>query len=238
MLQAPVSEKKLSLMSGARPQPRSRIFAPPVYSFSNQSRLQTLQKKSDCACGGDCSECKSKSSGSQMGFLDELEDNTFQQLPDETPPTGGPVETGPSDAEPLQGGGGGGSNCSSLCDRAYASPALNYGGGGVVCERGTMCPCVFDVAPLRRGQCPGFDAVVLAHERRHMPESICPANAPLSRLGPPPGVDRTAVECIHRRESIAEIDAIIPGAAGICKTGMEQIRARLAAWVAANCGAP
>jgi hypothetical protein len=115
---------------------------------------------------------------------------------------------------------------------------MNFGGGGVICEKGTKCACAFDVAPLRRGQCPGFDAIVVAHETQHIPEVDCAANAPLSRPPFRPGVNGTAAECTHRRESIAAMDAIIPGSAGTCRTGMQQIRGVLAAWVAANCGAP
>jgi hypothetical protein len=34
------------------------------------------------------------------------------------------------------------------------------------------------------------------------------------------------------------MDRIIPGSAGICRTGMTSIRAELQAWVTANCGGP
>lgn len=200
-------------------------------ALSNQSRLQMLERKTDCACGGQCGGCKSKASSS-LNFYGDLEGDILRLAPDGPGETTQEIGSPGSEAEPLQSGGGG---CTSLCNRAYADPALNTGGGGVVCEKGVKCACVFDVSPLRRGQCPGFDAIVLAHETRHLPETECSATAPLSRLGPRPGVDLMTVECTHRRESIREIDAILPGSAGICKTGMQTIRNGLDAWVKANC---
>ena len=209
-------------------------------SFVGQSDPQKLQRKEGCACGGHCAKCSGKASPKPASFTGELQD-VFQQMPPDggqpapvTPDAGAP--DGGGGAEPAQAAAPAASPCSVLCDQAYANPALNGGGGGVVCMNGVKCACVFDVAPLRRGQCPGFDAIVMAHERRHLPETDCPPNAPIQRLGPRAGVDLTAVECTHRRESIAEMDAIIPGSAGICRTGMVSIRAELAAWVSANCG--
>lgn len=196
--------------------------------LSNQSRLQMLERKTDCACGGQCGGCK----GKKASFIGDLDDDVLRLAPDGSEATTQEAGSPATEAEPLQSGGGG---CTSLCNRAYADPALNGGGGGVVCEKGVKCACVFDVAPLTRGQCPGFDAIVLAHETRHLPETDCSATAPLSRLGTRSGVDLTTVECTHRRESIREIDAILPGSAGICKTGMQSIRAQLDTWVKANC---
>ncbi|PAP76023.1 hypothetical protein BSZ37_05985 [Rubrivirga marina] len=95
---------------------------------------------------------------------------------------------------------------------------------------------MFDVPPLTRGQCPGFDAIVLLHERRHLTDVDCDPSQGLHR---PPFRDpsaATASECAHRQESIREMDRIIPGSAGICRTGMQSIRAQLATWVSANCG--
>ena len=36
---------------------------------------------------------------------------------------------------------------------------------------GLVCACAFDNPPLRRGMCPGFDAIVMNHERRHLSEA-------------------------------------------------------------------
>jgi hypothetical protein len=185
---------------------------------------------SSCAGGGPCETEKREE---PMNFSGELDNGVFAIGPDggRSPvPLAGPDAGTPIDAGPAAG------DCTSLCSRAYADPHLNQGGGGVVCEKGVKCACVFDVSPLHKGDCPKFDAIVLAHETRHLPESDCAANAPLSRLGPKPGVDLTAQECTHRKESIAEMDAILPDATGACKTGMTSIRAGLAAWVAAHCG--
>jgi hypothetical protein len=191
--------------------------------LSNQSRLQMLERKQDCACGGQCEGCKAKASPS-LNFYGDMEDDTFSFEPDVRHPP-----------EPLPDYLQTALTCKGLCDRAYADPALNRGGGGIVCERGVKCACVFDVPPLRRGQCPDLDHVVQTHEDRHLSEAVCSATAPLSRLGARPGVDRVTVECTHRRESIAELDAVIPRATGTCKTGMEAVRSGLDAWVRANC---
>jgi hypothetical protein len=164
-------------------------------------------------------------------FIGELQD-----VPTLNGEDAGTVTDG-GDAEPLQAGGGGG-GCTNICDRAYASSSLNFGGGGVICDGSTKCACAFDVAPLTRGQCPGFDAIVLAHERGHLTDVDCNASGGLHR---PPFRDPSAAnasECTHRRASITQMDAIIPGAAGTCKTGMQSIRAQLDTWVRANCGSP
>jgi len=210
-------------------------------SFTTHPSGQELQRKQDCACGGQCAECGGNASQKPMGFNGDLE-KVFSLTPEGNQPAnqeeGGPDGGGAQPAQtatpaPAQ------SPCSVLCDQAYANPALNTGGGGLVCMNGLVCACVFDNPPLRRGMCPGFDAIVMNHERRHLGEAEpCPANATIRRLGPAPGVDLLAIECLHRRESIAEIDAILPGSAGICRTGMEEIRRQLATWVAANCGGP
>ena len=129
-------------------------------------------------------------------------------------------------------------DCGSICDRAYANPSLNGGGGGVICDGATKCPCAFDVPPLARGACPEHDAIVLAHERQHMSEVDCNPSSGLHRppfRNPSTG---TASECTHRRESIAAIDRALPTSTGTCKTGMTTIRGVLQSWVTANCGGP
>jgi len=129
-----------------------------------------------------------------------------------------------------------GGNCSTICNKAYADASLNSGGGGVICDGATKCACVFDVPPLKKGTCPGFDdLVVKAHERRHLSDVDCNSSGGLHR--PPFRVpsDATSSECKHRRESIVTIDALLPKAAGICKTGITSIRGQLNTWVKANC---
>lgn len=129
-----------------------------------------------------------------------------------------------------------GPNCIDICNRAYANSSLNFGGGGVICDGATKCPCVFDVPPLSRGQCPGFDAIVLHHEQQHLTDVDCDASAGLHR---PPFRDpstATASECRHRRTSVAQLNRIIPGASGVCQTGMTSIRDQLNTWITANCG--
>lgn len=160
------------------------------------------------------------------GFIGEIDDTPaiVPGLTDERTPT-------------RTSGSTGGGGCTDICNRAYANSSLNSGGGGVICDGATKCACVFDVAPLRKGQCPGFDAIVLNHERQHLTDVDCNPSGGLHR---PPFRDPSAAnasECTHRRASIAEMDRIIPGAAGICKTGMQSIRSQLNTWVTANCGA-
>jgi hypothetical protein len=89
--------------------------------------------------------------------------------------------------------------------------------------------------PIKRGACPGYDAIVVAHETRHLPEAVCDPTRGLhaARFADP--TRSNALECQHRRESIAEMDAILPKAAGACKTGIQAIRDDRAAWVRANC---
>jgi len=134
----------------------------------------------------------------------------------------------------------GGGDCGSICDRAYANSSLNYGGGGVVCDGATKCPCSFDIPPLplRRGACPGMDAIAVAHERRHLGDVDCNPAGGLHRPNFRDPSAAMASECTHRRETIAEVNAILPGSTGVCKTGMTALRDLLQTWVTANCGGP
>jgi hypothetical protein len=168
-------------------------------------------------------------------FIDDVDDGIPSVLDN-----GDAVTSDNGTADPLVAGGGpaGGGSCSDICSRAYANPALNSGGGGVICDGATKCPCAFDVAPLVKGQCPGFDALVVQHEQHHLSDVDCNPAGGLHR--PPfrnPG-QANASECAHRTESIAQLDAILPIAAGICKSGMQAIRSQLQTWVTAHCGAP
>jgi hypothetical protein len=158
-------------------------------------------------------------------FIGEVEE--VPALAPGTGPSGATTGT----AAPSTGGG-----CPDICNRAYANASLNSGGGGVICDGVTKCPCVFDVPPLLKGQCPGFDAIVRTHETRHLPDVDC---NPAGGLHRPPFRNPAAAnssECAHRRQSIAEMDRIIPIAAGVCKTGMVSIRSDLNTWVTGNCG--
>jgi len=195
-------------------------------AFSDQAAVP----KKECSCGGSCPECKQEAMGAPT-FIGDLDEGWPKLAPDAG--TAAPGAAAGTPVELAKGGGGGG--CTSICNRAYADSSLNDGGGGVICDGATKCACVFDVDPLRRGQCPGFDAIVQAHETRHLGDVDCNPTGGLHR---PPFRDpsaATASECAHRRESIAEMDAILPKAAGICKTGMQSIRADLDTWVRANC---
>ena len=171
----------------------------------------------------------------RAAFIGEVGDTPVFNGADAGTLDAGTADAGTSaDAGTTSPAGGGG--CTAICNRAYADPALNFGGGGVICDGATMCACAFDVPPLRRGQCPGHDAIVLAHERAHFADVDCNPSRGLHR---PPFRDparAVASECAHRRTSIADIDRILPGSSGICRTGMQAIRGQLNTWVRANCG--
>jgi hypothetical protein len=130
-------------------------------------------------------------------------------------------------------------SCDDICNRAYRDPALNGGGGGVVCSGTKKCPCVFDLpgAGITRGECPLMDAVILAHEQRHVSEGECPGTEGLSRLGPSDPSTLIPTECVHRRESIEEMNDAIRNSGEPCKSKMQVVQDGLRRWVAANCGA-
>jgi hypothetical protein len=166
------------------------------------------------------------------GFLGDVDD-TIPSLLD----GGEGVTDGGGTAEPLKGGDApAAKSCDDICGRAYADSSLNSGGGGVICDGSTKCACVFDVAPLKKGQCPGFDNVVLSHEQHHLTDVDCDPKGGLHRPHFRDQSKAEASECTHRKESIAQMDAIIPKAAGTCKTGMQDIRNQLQTWVTAHCG--
>lgn len=248
MLHASIGEAKKSMLSNFAPAPRrwspekklphDAMTTQSVYG--NQAMLRmlsarstgpqsVLQRKSDCACGGSCASCKHKSES----FYGDLDDNIEKQAP------GLEIPAGPA-PEPMEKGGGTkktAPSCGDICDRAYKDSSLNMGGGGVVCDGATKCACVFDVPPLKRGQCPAFDQVVLNHETKHVKDnnSECDPDGGLHRAKVKDTSKLVAKECEHRKASIEEIDALLPKAGGGCKSGMQTIRDRLAEWVKANC---
>lgn len=127
--------------------------------------------------------------------------------------------------------------CAVICDQAYRDASLNGGGGGVICDGATKCPCVFDVPPATRGECSALDTDVMRHEAKHLGDVDCDPSKGLHR---PPFRDQaqaTGIECTHRRASITELDTAIAAASEPCKTKMTTIRGRLQTWVTANCGA-
>lgn len=194
--------------------------------LSNQSRLQMLERKQDCACGGQCAECGGKA-GARPNFIGDVDDGIPRQLPDEgTPAT--PVKEGDAAKKAP--------SCKDICDRAYNDASLNHSGGGVICDGATKCACVFDVLSIKRGQCPSFDKnVVEKHETAHLVDVDCDSTKGLHR---PPFRDpskATESECAHRKETIKDIDALLPKSAGICKKGMKELRGVLDTWIKANC---
>jgi hypothetical protein len=97
---------------------------------------------------------------------------------------------------------------------------------------------VFDLpgAGITRGECPLMDTVILAHERRHVAGGDCPDTPGLSRLGPRDPSTLIAEECVHRRESIEEMNDAIRNSGEPCKSKMQVVQDGLRSWVAANCG--
>jgi hypothetical protein len=249
MLHASIGEAKKSMLSNFAPAPRrwspekklphEAMTTQSVYG--NQAMLRmlsarstgpqsVLQRKPDCACGGSCASCKHKSES----FYGDLDDHIEKQMPGtELPGTPAPV--------PMDKSGGttkkAAPSCTDICDRAYKDDSLNTGGGGVVCDGSTKCACAFDVPPLKRGQCPDFDQVVINHESKHVKEnnSECDPKGGLHRAKVKDESKLVERECEHRKASIKEIDALLPKAEGDCKTGMKSIRDLLDTWVKATC---
>jgi RHS repeat-associated protein len=77
-------------------------------------------------------------------------------------------------------------NCDQVCAQANRDPTLNYGqGGGVFCFGKLMCACVLSTSSTGAvpGECPGFDACVLAHEVSHFHGCTCDPRAGLQEAG-------------------------------------------------------
>jgi RHS repeat-associated protein len=105
-------------------------------------------------------------------------------------------------------------NCSQVCASALAA-GMGGGGGGVVCLNNQMCPCSFGLppnspAPFLPGECPELDKIIIDHERKHMPEGICPDRKKLCRAEFKAPYDPTRNECEHRRASNMEMYAMAP----------------------------
>ena len=250
MLHAPTSDRKRGAVNPAVAEAAMRRFVPPMPAASNQTRLQTLQRKPDCACGGKCDSCAQK----RESFIGDLDEKIEKLTPDggSSRPPGStlPYREAKDLADCIRIMGAESTDycrevvlgekqqtCTDICDRAYSDASLNTGGGGVDCDGAKKCACVFDVPPLKRGQCPDFDQVVLNHESKHVTDnnSDCDPTKGLHRAKVRDVSKLVQTECKHRKASIAEIDVLIPKAKGDCKTGMESIRAILDTWVKANC---
>ena len=140
---------------------------------------------------------------------------------------GSPTPTTPVAADP----------CDDICSRANADASLSQGGGGVVCDSGTKCPCAFDIPDigLRLGECPDHDDIVLTHERRHLSEVDCDSERGLYRVEFRDASAATTSECTHRRESIRLLNRALPAQSSNCRTKMTASRDGLQAWVGTNC---
>jgi hypothetical protein len=168
-----------------------------------------------------------------MGYDGELDEGVYADEPQdvatpEAPPEPTPMDTKEKKEKPP--------SCTDVCERAYKDPNLNKQGGGVICDHGAKCPCVFDVPPLKRGQCPDLDADILAHETKHMSGGDCPSDPAPSRLKPRNPANLTKEECVHRKASVANLAKLIPKQKDdTCKTSMQTIHDRIDAWCKANC---
>ena len=127
-------------------------------------------------------------------------------------------------------------DCATICNMAYADSTLNQGGGGVVCLNGIKCPCAFDVAPARRGECPELDADVIEHEKKHIRESACP-DKKLCRATFAPPMDARKRECEHRRASTLNLMRAINSGfvTPSCKQKLNVIVPRVQSWIWQNC---
>jgi RHS repeat-associated protein len=125
--------------------------------------------------------------------------------------------------------------CKDICDRAYKDATLNSGGGGVICDGATKCPCVFDVAPTTKGDCPALDKIVLDHETKHLVDVDCDAKKGLHRPPFKEGKDPTAIECEHRKASVKELKDALGASTENCQKRMKVIIESLETWIKANC---
>jgi len=127
--------------------------------------------------------------------------------------------------------------CDDVCANALKDPSISKSdGGGVICDGNRKCPCFFGLPGAKPGDCPGLEKIVKDHEKEHFGDVDCDSKKGLHRPPFKLGVDQTASECSHRKQSIKDLDAAILGASGQCKKAMEDAKNGLQSWVSANCG--
>src|SRR5258706_325061 len=95
MLHALALDRKHS-SAGAPPHPTRRASAPPAAAFSNQSVLEAIRRKSDCACGGECADCEK---GAES-FYGDLDDHIEKQTPEKKPAEQKPADKSKEEKKP------------------------------------------------------------------------------------------------------------------------------------------
>lgn len=131
-------------------------------------------------------------------------------------------------------------DCGAICQMAEADRELRKGGGGVVCFHGKKCPCVFR-STAKPGQCPDLDAIVLAHEERHISNddylNLSCENDGLCRAGVPRGFLLMS-ECPNRRQTVIELGEALernPGISRKCNKAMRELADEENKFLSANC---
>lgn len=126
----------------------------------------------------------------------------------------------------------------SNCELACSDPNVpKTGGGGVVCINGIPCACVFGFPEVNNspGDCPALDSIIKDHEVQHIDEVDC-GKPGIYRALPKRNIDRTTVECRHRRQSIRDLLQAIPEETNArCNQIMTAALEAAANWVAENC---
>jgi RHS repeat-associated protein len=106
--------------------------------------------------------------------------------------------------------------CERACKLVEGTALDNGGGGTVICRFGIGCACVFSIdywtttrqiLKNPKGRCPGLDACLLSHEKKHLPSQRCPIgpdpDLPWPYITKPtvPGLKAHIEECTFRRET-------------------------------------
>jgi Domain of unknown function (DUF4157) len=138
--------------------------------------------------------------------------------------------------------------CDETCEKASKDPILGRGFGGVICDHGLKCPCIFynrdpgsnvDInVDVKRGECPDLDRIVMIHEERHLREGDCGPYDEIHRVGLLSQSKVDEIECLHRPESIKLLDEAINklDESNPCKAKMATVREARERWIRENCG--
>ncbi len=131
--------------------------------------------------------------------------------------------------------------CIDICEAARQNSSLTKGGksrGGVVCQGGIKCACVFDWPDegIKVGKCPKLDRIIEKHEENHKKdvdcENTCQPYRPDYR-NPKMALSR---ECWERNDSIIDLNKAIKIEENPkCKEAMEKLRNEVDKWVKENC---
>ncbi len=129
--------------------------------------------------------------------------------------------------------------CADVC-RLAAGTKLAEGAGGVICYRGTPCPCLWELPfPFaKRGECPEVDAIQLHHEKKHVKDATCDYTCTPYAWGRKTAAEMKADECKYRKEEVQEFDALLNGPIQLsetCRRNAQAWRNAQQWWVEQNC---